>query len=560
MTSEQEMALRREPTPKTGGRIALALLVFLTLVTLFLQTRSLSIFPIANATRWFSDESWVMEEAKAQIEHGVVYYPQARASTLAHSKGLLLGTPWLSAALYGIPATFVSPGTDLVIVGRVVSLMLTVLTLILLFRFLRELHTPAYLGAFAAMLIASTRASFIASHCARPDVLAGLIVLIVVAYLAVLRDRGFVPSSRVWWFGFGAILMGLAWTSSVHLLTLLGPLTLWVMFSFGAFRRFGFFIAAVAGAVCSALILFGIYTITSSGITVFGSSSQGLQFIKVVQETPILRPFSRSVQVANLLIRAKLFWREAPGFLLFGFIVTLLYAAVKLRNRNASVFSWAERFVLASTVVVLLSWLYLQAAGVTYTMHILPLLTFTLTLVLSASLRQFGRVSTIIPALTLICGGVLFGFALVDSNTALVSGSSLTKNNSSAMTDIRAIIHTDAIQHGLTKPLVIAETPALHDLLADTTLTVMTDHFTAFQTSTTPFSQIMQQEGAKYAVLFTSDHYPKNRYTMDEFFQAVNATGTIIGRRSGVLFDMGSSYFEPSKQAIDTLIVFRLYH
>jgi hypothetical protein len=533
------------------------LLVLLTIFTLYRQTVSLAVFPIANATRWYSDESWVMEEAISQIQHGVVTYPHARASTLQYSKGLLLGTTWLSAVLYGIPAVLAPLGSDIVFIGRIVSLVLSILTLCFLYYFLRRLGSPPILGALAMLVVATTRANFIASHCARPDILAGLIVLLVIGYFSIQRSKGFVPSSSRWWFSFGVTIMALAWTSSVHLLTLLGPLALWIMFAFSAFKKPSYYLSAVLGAISLAAILAIVYFLTTSGITFLGSTSHGLQFDFIIQETPILRPFSRSVQLANLVIRLKLFASEAPGVLVLAGLDIILLIWLKIKHRGIELFSATERFVFSSTAVVMLSWLYLQIASETYTAHILSVLVFAMCLLLARLLPRIATGKMLAP-IAALCGLALGYIGMRDAATAAVSGGLLSGNNRIAMVSIVQEIKADARAHGISKPLVVVETPALHEIQTDTGLEVMTDHFSGFRTSNAPLLDILKNQHVDYAVLYNSNRYPKNRYQLDEFFQTVTRSSDLIAKRSSPLFDMGISYFDSGDRAMDTLLLYRL--
>jgi hypothetical protein len=538
-------------------RIVFYVLCVLTLFTLYHQTLSLGIFPIANATRWYSDESWVMEEAISQIQHGVVTYPHARASTLQYSKGVLLGTTWLSAMLYGIPAVLAPEGSDIVLIGRIVSLILSILTLCFLYYFLRRLGSPPILGALAVLVVATTRANFIASHCARPDILAGLIVLLVVGYFSIQRSKGFVPSSGRWWFFFGVTIMALAWTSSVHLLTLLGPLALWIMFAFSAFKKPSYYLSAVFGAIALAAILAIVYCVTTSGITFLGSTSHGLQFDFIIKETPILRPFSRSVQVANIIIRLKLFASEAPGVLVLAGLDVVLLIWLKIKHRGIELFSATERFVFSSTAVVMLSWLYLQIASVTYTAHILTVLVFAMCILLARLLPRIAAAKTLAP-IAALCGLALGYIGMHDAATAAVSGGLLSGNNRTAMASIVLEIKTDAHTHGIVKPLVVVETPALHEIQTDTGLEVMTDHFSGFRTSNASLLDILKAQHVDYAVLYNSNRYPKNRYELDEFFQTVTRSSDLIAKRTSPLFDMGNSYFDSSDRAMDTLLLYRL--
>jgi len=534
-------------------------LLMLTALTFVMQTGSIAVFPIANATRWFSDETWVMEEAQSQIETGVVTYPHARASSLTSAKGMLLGTPWISSVLYGLPITLSPQGSDIVLIGRVVTLVLTFLTAFLLYYFARRLGASMILSAFGPLLMVGSRASFITSHCARPDVLAGLVVLLVVGYFSLLRKRGFVPKSNQWWFVFGLVMMGLAWTSSIHLLTLLGPLAIFLMYSFGAFRKPGFFFGALAGALTMALVLGGIYTLTTAHALASGNAPHEVQFDKIILQTPILRPFSRSVQVANILIRVKLLWAEAPGVFALIIAAKLALIAACAKTRSLKFFTPTEKFLIGATIAVLLSWLFFQLASQTYTMHVLPLIVLLMLVLLQSTLRQLPRLQRSFEMIAVLGGIIGFIFAMNDAETAKASATSLDRESKQHLGEIMTRLQADHVgQSSSKKPLIVAETPFVHQLALDTSVSFLTDHFTGFRTTSDNFLTTMRNAGVSYILLFNSDHYPKNRYTDDQFFKEVTDSCKRIATASGELFDMNYSYFDTNYRSIDSVLLYKM--
>ena len=281
------------------------------------QLRSLFIFPQPNSLRWFGDETWLMSEATQQIATGMVRYPLAIGSTLAQGKGLVLSMTWLSAFLYGLPGWIV--GHNVVAVGRIVTTVLAFVLLALMYECSRLLGASRFASALVLLLLASTRAFFFASHSARPDLLAGLIVLAFVAICTKLVNEGKDRSTR-WWFGYGAVVLFLSLSSSIHLLTLLGPVSLYFLWQMGALRRWNYVILAIVVAAGMVAVLIAIYYFTTGKITLFSIAAGPVQFQDVLSSIPIRRPFSRSVQIANVLIRLKQFVSEAPHeFFIAGF-------------------------------------------------------------------------------------------------------------------------------------------------------------------------------------------------------------------------------------------------
>ena len=98
------------------------LLAISVLMLLAMSLHTLFQFPVIDSFRWYGDETWMMLSWKQMISHGRLTVPIALGSELLSPPGVLLGSPWLAAAVYGIPQWIVSASTDIVNVGRSVSL------------------------------------------------------------------------------------------------------------------------------------------------------------------------------------------------------------------------------------------------------------------------------------------------------------------------------------------------------------------------------------------------------------------------------------------------------
>jgi hypothetical protein len=283
-------------------RILPFMLLLMAAVLFASQLRSLLVFPEPNSLRWFGDETWLMSEAKQQITTAVVRYPLAIGSQLEFGKGLMLSMTWLSAVLYGLPVWIILH--DAVAVGRCVTAALALLLLIALYASSRVLGASRLAAALAVLLLISTRSFFFASHSARPDLLAGMIVLLVVTFGTRKSERPprIIHSMR-WWFGCGAIFMFLAVSSSIHLLTLLAPVALFFFWRITenekqphSRRRAA--IASAAGMLSMLTLLVLAYYFANRSLDLFPASAG--QFHDVLHSIPIFRPFSRSVQVNYL--------------------------------------------------------------------------------------------------------------------------------------------------------------------------------------------------------------------------------------------------------------------
>ena len=505
------------------------------------QLRSLFVFPEPNSLRWFGDETWLMTEAHEQITTGIVRYPLAIGSQLEHGKGLVLSMTWLSAVLYGVPVWIAAH--DPVAVGRCVTAVLALLLLGALYGCSRKLGASRFASSLAILLLVSTRSFFFTSHSARPDLLAGMIVLLFVAFGTKYSER--TPKSmhsQRWWFASGAIFMFLAVSSSIHLLTLLTPVALFFFWRMTGnenppHTRIRAGIAAAAGVLFMLAMLILAYYVAHRSLDLFPSSAG--QFHDVLRSIPILRPFSRSVQIANIVMRLKQCIAEAPVALLLLLIVPFVW------KREAH-----YTFAIALALVGL-SWLFLEGAEINYLIHILPLMFLGLAIAISrlAERWRFAWIPSLILSIIVFIPG------WHDSNRGLENASVIGTSNKHAAQAIEAQIAST--WPGISKPRVLTEPPMLDRLSQDTSIQIMTDHFISFPTRNEPTDSFFMREHVNYAVLYNSPVYPKDRRQNDPFYQGIAQSGRLIARYIGTSGDMGRNYFNPSDWQ-DTVLLFKL--
>ncbi len=519
--------------------LAIAMLA-MAAVLFVLQCRSLFIFPQANSLRWFGDETWLMSEAIQQIATGIVRYPLAIGSTLAQGKGLVLSMTWLSTLLYGLPGWIV--GHNVVAVGRIVTSVLAISLLGLIYGCSRSMGASRLASSFVVLLLVSTRSFFFASHSARPDLLAGLIVLAFVTICTKLVREGKDRTAR-WWFGYGAVILFLSLSSSIHLLTLLGPVSLYFLWRLGGLRSWNYAVSAIVGAVGMVAIMVAVYYFTTGNIALFSVTAGPVQFQDVLSSIPIRRPFSRSVQVANIIIRLKQFVHEAPQV----FLLPLLLPVFLRRMSEVS------RTLYVALSIVLLSWLLLEGAEINYLMHLLPLLFLALAMGVSAVEARWKNLSLVILCTIAILS---FEYDYRDSSEAFASASGIDKSNQAGIKNIEAQIGSS--WHGAGKPRVVSEPISLDRLSQDTSIEAMTDHFISFPLRTEPLNEFFQREHVDYVVLYNSPVYPKDRPRDDPFYKVVASSGTLITRYVGMSGDMGRDYFGHSNWQ-DTLLLFQMH-
>ena len=528
----------------------------LLLILLIAQARLLYIFPQPDSARWWGDETGQMLELRTELHGGFARIPTGLGSSVAITNGLVRGNSWLAAAVYGIPAIVFSRTADLVTIGRTVTFILAALLLFVFYALLRKLNAPRLLAIFGVLLLVTTRSFFFASHAARLDTAAGLTLLGFAWYLASryerFREARWVPSPR-WYFGYGIAAILFA-TLSIHLLTLLGALTLYMFWRFRSYRNPASLFAAAGGGIVMLAILLSIYALSGAPISLFGPSSAPNQFQSVAGGLPILRPLSRSVQVANILERVHGLWSEAPAFL------SLLTLAIIARFGVGRVVaaSARERWLSGAAIVIAAAWLLFQSPALYYYIEVLPL--FILAIVLSISARwKPNRVSALV---IVIVGIVLFYFGFRDTVRAGVLARTLDSENHGALgTSLDSIVQESNDNYD-SKPIVLAQNPAIAWLEHKPGVRLMTAHLIGFPVSNAPVATTLERLGVNYMLLYAAHDGATYSADYNILRPIADSLGTIIFRKTGVLFDVHRDYFAgktlSDTPAKDTLILYKL--
>src|SRR6476469_9537669 len=121
--------------PVSPSRLQSILAIALLAVAFFLyalQLGSLYSTPVADSVRWGGDETWLMREFGNQIGHGVMQYPEGFGEP-ARTDGVLAGSMWVNALLYGGSGALWFPSHDLTSIGRTVTAVLGLLLILSFF-------------------------------------------------------------------------------------------------------------------------------------------------------------------------------------------------------------------------------------------------------------------------------------------------------------------------------------------------------------------------------------------------------------------------------------------
>jgi hypothetical protein len=536
-------------TSSTLDRVVASVLVTLILAVLILQLSTLYSFPQPDGARWWGDETGQMIELQAEIQHGFASIPTGLGSTVAETNGIVRGNSWLAAIVYGIPQTLLRHTLDPVTTGRTITALLSILLCSVVFVALRQAGVSMLWSLFAVLILISTRSFYFASHAARLDVAAGCSLLLTIVVVSKkymhYREQNECPSS-LWWFAYGAFALLLA-TLSIHLLTLMGLFSVYVLLRFRLHRHLALLLAALVGVVAAAGLLLLVYGISGAPWTLFGRTVRPNQFQSVVDMLPIFRLFSRSVQVANILERIHGFRSEAPAFLI---LPVIAFGAGLVNSRRRTVAGTTqEAFLGGAALVVLLAWLLFQSPALYYYVQVLPIFAVVLILYVSRRILLNATATVLMVVASLLLSYASMRDVIVSSTLAR----ELHADNHRALERTIAA----ALQPGR-RPVVLAQNPAIAALYPRSDLQLMTAHFISFPERVETLAQTVRRLGVEYMLLYASSSVP--HYSEDEaaLRPLADSIGTLMHRETGQLFDVGKDYFSEQKWPPDTLLLYRI--
>lgn len=539
-------------------RIAAWVILGLSALLFLIQLQSLQTFPIADSVRWGGDETWLMREFGNQARTGVMSYPESYDGTV-RTDGVLAGSMWVESLLYGVTGNALTPRYTLVEIGRWVTAVLSLVLLLTLYFSSRAFGVSRVFSSFGVLFVASSMTFVIATHSARYDVLTGLSLL---GFLYLLSAT---VSTRV----IGGKLFILSCMSvlviifSRHLLTLTIPVTLLWMFRQRVWDSASRIFISLGGVWLSGLLLICCYAIPAGEFSLFGSGGGFGSYDFVLKQLPILRPFSRSVQLGNLLERYDLLSREAPAALiavLTAGLVVLSYllwkAVLALANKPLRMSTRVDqRFFLSAAGLAALTWLLLQGARPYYAMHIVPVLLVAAVIVFEWLQNTFELSKLLqypIPGLFVL-------FAVLQLPAALKThelGSAITKDQRAAIDRFanltpRATVLADvaglnwALQHGAAIGSHVQTLDMFQPPQSDTALgeKLHKNHIDYIILRSSPVASAFEP-GRAHLPIYLSTH------------------ATVVDSALGLYYDDGRSYDSSLeyalRQGLDTLRLYRL--
>ncbi|GEM_PF-892972 len=529
--------------PQRLEGLSVLLLVIAALLYLWASAKSLYVFPVADSYRWYGDETWMLLAWKNLLRHGTLSVPIALGSTLEHSPGLMLGSPWLSAIIYGLPQLLAPFDTDIVAIGRTVSFIVGIACIIMIAWSTRRLQVGVGISAVAIIVLLTTRTFTFATHSARYDMITGMALVWFVGVCAVLL---FSPGSpkKIHYFLLGFFSVIVALTISPHLEILLPPVALYIAWRSRAFSSWRHMLGLLGGVVLAGAIVVLLHLWGSHDLSLWSGIRSDNQYGSVIARLPFLKFFSYSAQSHQLWAKRFYLWQEAPAFGIILILVVISEFALLLLRRQHS----ATGFVTVCLLLALLSAIFFQSTLPYYLAHLLPLTTLAFAL----HVNEWRHSKILKPAMAIVslalCAIVItiwrpelthagyIGRRMEEANTAAVQAAFEEESRT-----------REATAH---RPLVLAQAPAIHELLRDTSVRLMSESFLFFPQVREPIDSTLAREHVSFIVDY---NHPMSL----EYQQAVERT-TPIFYRIGPFLDRSVDYFHDTTTELDTLTLYEV--
>jgi hypothetical protein len=518
-----------------SGLLAFAATIFL------LELLSLYSTPVPDSYLWWGDESWLLLEFRNQMMHGVFLHPYALGSSLAHGSGIIFGNMWVTALFYGIPAAFVSSERmDIVLLGRSITTLFAFTLLVALYEIVRRLTLDRLLGLFSVFLLLASRSFLFTSHSARYDILSALAIVIGIYFLLRMHRPLTILHAAI-----AGCIVAATMLVTIHVAIALSLAALVVILSHAGKRWPGVLAAFMSGVAVFLLLLFATSTLRGQ-TTLFGTSSS-TSFALNIHDIPALRFYSRSVQMANLTQRWNMFRMYGLGYI-FVFAALIIIAITQYLRKIVSI---SVRLSAVTITIVLVSWIEFESsAPSSYLIYILPVLSIAAAFAMKRLLGEQSR------TLVIASASILLGiFAFQDIPGAHGKGYHLMTANALAVgAALGEIEQSDSTNH----PLVLAFNPAVHEVLRDTNVRLMTTQFIEYPLTDMSVDSVLRNIGALYALFYASALKPDYMREVGPIRSALDRMATPIWERSGYFTDIGRSYFDTTLSMPDTLRLYRL--
>jgi hypothetical protein len=518
---------------RDGDRLRLVLLILIAIV-LADQARFLFAYPVPDTGMWFGDESWTILTVRALARSGVARVSEALGSSLAHSNGLINGSIWLSGIIYGVPAALFANVASPVAIGRVITVVLSIVSLYFIFRLSQRIGVSSSACLFGILMLVCSNAFYFSSHSARLDMLTGLAVLLYLYLLVSVFEQSEANQLRMRWAFLLPFIATLSLTIYVHVPTLIILPLLYSCWRLGVFRSVRMIAFSLLGSIAGLVIIAGIYWLTTGSLDLLGKGYN--QYYNVANSLPVLHLLSWRVQKINTVDRFLQVWDVSWP------LVIAIVLGIGVRTWKRIPFNPKERFFFANAVLLIIGWGLFGGPAVFYNIHILPVAAVCCA-VLLAPVFQYERVKNagaIVPILI-----VVVVFVIVSQERRGKVGERLVQGNKMA---IAALI--DPLACAEKPPLILTDEPAENAIAGHPSVRLMTNHLLLFGDENKLLPDILREQHVDYLLLYSGAHW------RSPFRNIADSLYTCIGERVGTFTDLGRTYDNPHWNEFDTL---RLY-
>jgi hypothetical protein len=544
--------------PRSPRDLAAIFLLVLSLVVFGLQLRSLYTVPVFDAARWGGDETWLMREFVHQAEHGALIYPESFGEPV-RTNGVLAGSMWGNALIYGVSGIIFFPQFDYVSIGRTVTAILALLLIGSLYFISRRIGVSPFLSASAVAVMVLSKGFVLAAHSARYDLLTGLVLIWYCYYLSKIEVAGMRQTFIAGALGIFTICF------SPHLLTLSAGASLAFLIGIRMWQKPSKLSAWIVGTAAGIAVLSVSYMVGSGEFSLFGRGGKAGIFSFVLNEIPILRPFSRNVQLSNITERFQLLLTDLPEMLFaVGISMALLVTYYLRRRRNLErgiafdiTFSKSQRFFLYSAFLCTLLWLLTEGSRPYYLFHIAPMLLMACGIIVERSFKTFSRQQLVeLGCFIFMSFVIIFGLnhAIPDSKF----GEFISHDQQSAVTTFLQEVRNTSQQ----KSRILFDVAGLDRALMDTSTQVLTLDMFQPPPNAELLVNKLRSNNIDYIVLRSSPAGTAFEPGRALIPHVLDSIGVIQDSMLGFFYDDGRSYGasigELRKQGLDTLRLYRL--
>ncbi len=528
---------------KVCSNIALVTLLALCAAVLVENAFFLYSAPLPNSWIWWpGDETWLLAQYKNFILTGHYINPLAPGSIYAVSSGIVFGSCYVTALLYGLPLIVINGHS--VDVGRTISYGLSLVTLFVLWFLAKRYRVSPVLCAFGCLMLAATLCFFMMSHSARSDMLIGLVVLIFTGGLPLVVEQKHVPMDVL----FG-ILLPVSLLINGHALIISGLMFGYLFWSTGGFRSRRSVIRCASVAIVGFIILLIVQA------TLLGSFSITGPFADDTGNMPFTRLLHPKAHFSNYYWRLFIAELWAPGMIGAGVVVGVALAWARIRfHRSLSQMSSIIKRLLIGTSLVIIASIYLEYQWPRYLIYVLPTIVLSFVVIISFLFGIFSPVSRRIVTVALaIC--LMFSLWRYEVDTMALGrvGEQITEANKEAISEALVAIHSRKpgrlrIFSAVSGQGVTMDdscdllTPVMYDWPSDKSLSRR---------------EIWNRANIDYAIVFkTASRFDDRRPIDSSIGWLALSHAQLIFERVGAITDIDRPYDQINLQKLDTLRVY----